>query len=89
MAEAVGHESYTLRFGDRKIKLRDGQLSAKTIGKVFNLFPDSVILLEKNGMVETPNSSGFSSFLQLPSTMFKVIQLHMVIALPFSFRNQL
>ncbi len=49
----------TLCHGDRKVKLRAGQLTSTTIGKVFSLFPDTIILISSDGALETADYSGF------------------------------
>ena len=52
-------EVYSLTYQERKIKLKPDQLTIKLIGKIFSLFPDSIILLSpEDGTVETPDESG-------------------------------
>lgn len=48
----------TLCYGERKLKLRSGQLTTATIGKVFHLFPDSIVLISTDGALETPDDTG-------------------------------
>ena len=47
-----------LCYGERKLKLRSGQLTTATIGKVFHLFPDSIVLISTDGALETPDDTG-------------------------------
>ena len=52
-------EVYSLTYQERKIKLKPDHLTIKLIGKIFSLFPDSIILLSpEDGTVETPDESG-------------------------------
>ena len=53
-------EVYSLTYQERKIKLKPDQLTIKLIGKIFSLFPDSIIILlsPEDGTVETSVESG-------------------------------
>ena len=47
---------YSIQYGDRKMKLKEHQLTAKLIGKVFGLYPESVILFTDE--LEVPDDEG-------------------------------
>ena len=38
------------------VKFRDSQLNTETLGKIFNLFPQSIFLIADDGSVATPDS---------------------------------
>lgn len=54
-----GLSAFYLTNQGRKMKLKKDQLSTKWIGKIFSLFPDSILLISEDGDVETPDDSGF------------------------------
>ena len=58
-------ELYTLRNDKLSVKLRESQMTASTIGKIFNVFPQSIVLVSDDGNVATPDGSGVFSFLDL------------------------
>lgn len=47
------------------MKLRDSQMTAATVAKIFNVFPQSIVLVGDDGTVATPDSNGDFSFLEL------------------------
>ena len=51
-------EQYSLRNDKLSVKLRESQMSASTIGKIFNVFPQSIVLISDDGSVATPDASG-------------------------------
>lgn len=56
---------YTLHRGDRKLKLKIEQLTTKSIGQVFRVFPDSIVLIaDEDGSVETSDEHGHFSALR-------------------------
>ena len=44
--------------GSLSLKLRDAQLNCETLGKIFNLFPQTIFLVADDGTVATPDSQG-------------------------------
>ena len=58
-------EQYSLRNDKLSVKLRESQMSASTIGKIFNVFPQSIVLIGDDGSVATPDASGEFSCLDL------------------------
>lgn len=57
-------ELYTLRNDKLSVKLRESQMTVSTIGKIFNVFLQSIVLSD-DGNVATPDGSGVFSFLDL------------------------
>ena len=53
--------SYYLSYQGKQIKMKDSQVSTKWIGKVFNLFPDSIVLVGDDDTIATPDDMGFFS----------------------------
>lgn len=50
---------YVLKYGERKIKFKYHQLTLKWIGKLFGLYPESILLFtEADGELEVPVDSG-------------------------------
>ena len=45
--------SITLKYEGKVRKIRDSVLDTRLIGKVFNFYPDSIVLVNKDGLVET------------------------------------
>ena len=50
--------SITLKYEGRVRKIRESELCTRLVGKVFNLFPDSIVLVNEDGLVETPSEDG-------------------------------
>ena len=44
--------------GSLSLKLRDAQLNCETLGKFFNLFPQTIFLVAEDGTVATPDNQG-------------------------------
>ena len=44
--------------GSLSLKLRDAQLNCETLGKIFNLFPQTIFLVADDGTVATPDIQG-------------------------------
>ena len=44
--------------GNTRRKLKPGQLNQRVLGKIFNLFPDSILLVSDDGSVETADDHG-------------------------------
>ena len=59
------NDLYSLRNDKLSVKLRESQMTASTIGKIFNVFPQSIVLIGDDGSVATPDGSGEFSFLDL------------------------
>lgn len=59
------NDLYSLRNEKLSVKLRDTQMTAATIAKIFNVFPQSIVLVGADGTVATPDSNGDFSFLEL------------------------
>ena len=58
---------YTVEHGTIRRKLKPGQMSQRVLGKIFNLFPDSILLVSDDGLVETADDHGnFSDIDDLP-----------------------
>ena len=54
-----GRTEYVLKYGERKIKFKYHQLTVKWIGKLFGLYPESILLFTKaDGELEVPDDSG-------------------------------
>ena len=45
--------SITLKYEGKVRKIRESELDTRLIGKVFNLYPDSIVLVNEDGLVET------------------------------------
>ena len=58
-------EQYSLRNDNLSVMLRESQMSASTIGKIFNVFPQSIVLIGDDGNVATPDASREFSCLDL------------------------
>ena len=52
---------FVLEFGNKTQKLKESQLTAQLIGKIFNVFPDSIVLVASDGKIEVPDERGCSS----------------------------
>ncbi len=50
--------SQYVSFQGKQVKLKDSQLCTRIIGKVFGVYPDSVILVGDDGTVEVPDEQG-------------------------------
>ncbi len=53
-----GNIIYYLSFQGKQVKMKDSQLSTKWIGKVFGLYPDSIILVGDDDTIEIPDEYG-------------------------------
>ena len=50
---------YILQYNDRKMKFKYHQLTVKWIGKLFGLYPESILLFtDQEGQLEVPDDSG-------------------------------
>ena len=52
---------FVLEFGNKIRKLNESQLTAQLIGKIFNIFPDSIFLVASDGTIEVPDECGYFS----------------------------
>lgn len=50
--------SITLKYEGRVRKIRESELCTRLVGKVFSLFPDSIVLVNEDGLVENPSEDG-------------------------------
>ena len=50
--------TFSISYKGKTVKLKETQLDAKFIGKLFNVYPDSVLLLSDDGTVEGPDENG-------------------------------
>ena len=55
---------FVLEFGNKTRKLKESQLTAQLIGKIFNVFPDSIVLVASDGTIEVPDERGCFSGLR-------------------------
>ena len=51
------------------VRIRSAQLNAKAVGRVFNLFPQSVYLVADDGSVELPNDDGNFDVVNMDSAL--------------------
>ena len=49
---------YTIQIGGKSVKLKKEQVTTAVLGQIFDLFPDSIILISEEGYVCTPNVDG-------------------------------
>ena len=49
----------TLTYNSKEVKMKEGQLSAKSIGRAFHLFPDSIVLISDEGFLEDQDNYGY------------------------------
>ena len=49
---------FVLEFGNKIRKLKESQLTAQLIWKIFNVFPDSIVLVASDGTIEVPDERG-------------------------------
>ena len=54
-----GSEIYAVELGDKRVKLKKEQLTTNVLAKIFDIFPDTIILISDDGYVATANSKGF------------------------------
>ena len=50
-----GTEISTVELGDKRVKLKE-QLTTNVLAKIFDVFPDTIILISDDGCVTTANS---------------------------------
>ena len=62
---------FVLEFGNKTRKLKESQLTAQLIGKIFNVFPDSIVLIASDGTIEVPDEPGCSSGLHILTWIMK------------------
>ena len=53
-----GSEIYAVEMGDKRVKLKKEQLTTNVLAKIFDIFPDTIILISDDGYVATANSKG-------------------------------
>ena len=53
-----GTEIYAVKLGDKRVKLKKEQLTTNVLAKIFDVFPDTIILSSDDGYVATPNAKG-------------------------------
>ncbi|XP_064404016.1 uncharacterized protein LOC135349419 [Halichondria panicea] len=58
VSNLYNYSLYTIEKDGKTVKLKPSQLTTQVIGKVFGLFPDSIILISDDGFVETPDHEG-------------------------------
>ena len=49
---------YTVSKDSKSLKLKPQQLTTQVLSKLFGLFPDSIVLVSKDGYVEVPSNDG-------------------------------
>lgn len=62
-----GTEIYAVELGDKGVKLKKEQLTTNVLAKIFDVSPDTIILVSDDGYVATPNAKGiFEDFNDIP-----------------------
>uniref|UniRef100_A0A1X7T8I2 Uncharacterized protein n=1 Tax=Amphimedon queenslandica TaxID=400682 RepID=A0A1X7T8I2_AMPQE len=57
LVDIMSRNTYNLTHNGTFMKLKEEQLTKKWIGRIFQVFPDSVVLISEDGEVETPDPS--------------------------------
>ena len=68
---------YTLKYEGITRKLKESQLQPYWIGKFFNLFPDSIVLIGSDGSAEVPDDGVFSLEYYLDYEVLKWTTVHL------------
>ena len=53
-----GTKIYSVELGDKRVKLKKEQLTTNVLAKIFDVYPDTIILISDDGYVATPNAKG-------------------------------
>ena len=48
----IGSEIYTVELGDKRVKLKKEQLTTNALAKIFDIFPDTSILISDDGLLQ-------------------------------------
>ena len=49
---------YAVEHGQKMVKLKREQLTTNVLGRIFDIFPETIILISDDGFVATANSKG-------------------------------